>query len=973
MSDYNIYTEQWERQDRRAAKRHTKKRLKPQPTVQKEKPVNYKPALMRLAEVNALKGEIVADFNRGSRGSLKKAYRKLNYLRENQADRPDLFAKSLSDINRRIFDRHIQLELLAKAITYNPNDSVTLTSYGTALAQAGQLEKSFEMFEASITVNPSESVTLNSYGTALAQAGQFEKSFEMFEASITVNPENSVTLTSYGTALAQAGQLEKSFEMFEASITVNPSDSVTLNSYGTALAQEGQLEKAFEMFEASLTVNPSDSVTLTSYGMALAQSGQLEKSFEMIEASLTVNPSDSVTLTSYGTALAETGQLEKAFEMFEASLTINPSDSVTLTSYGIALIEADQYDEAFKMFEASLTINPFDSVTLTSYGTALIEVDQYDEAFKMFEASLAINLKNSLTLNSYGTALAQSGQLEKSFEMFEASLTINPESEVALNNYGKALVEAGRYDEAFEMFEFSLQVDAENGATLTGYGTALAQAGRFEEAFKQFESSLQIDASDSVTLTSYGTALAQAGRFEEAFKQFESSLQVDAYDGVTLVSYAAVLEQAGNYEAAIVHLERVDTKSYTDDQTAFIYLTLGRLYYFTRAETLGNKYFDRAITLSSKQDAALLYAAQSILVKRPFSAEAMKRLKQITQQSPRYAQAQRMLSLNLVGEAFYDQFNVESDDELTDTQEFHKIIYHKMNNQVNLLRLVIEEIELTPQATENSRAFLTAIKQGVRTILAGIKERRQLEKKIRRDIPTRHYHEMIELISKTAHDITDFVNNKLFGLRTDVQEFLKYELIATDPFYPQLEQVLAKIRVAERGLNDLKSINQGIKIRPTQFKVQELFDPWQDLDRLDHAKIWFDVTNGNSEFYGDRQKIISFLSELIENSLRHNAGQPDLEITITSRDVVNPVIQSKTIPDERQYLYLSVRDNGVGIPADKKQWAFLPLKTTSDQGSGLGLFIIKRTLQKMGGQIEEVGQQGVHFKIHIPYKTRGEL
>ena len=69
---------------------------------------------------------------------------------------------------------------------------------------------------------------------------------------------------------------------------------------------------------------------------------------------------------------------------------------------------------------------------------------------------------------------------------------------------------------------------------------------------------------------------------------------------------------------------------------------------------------------------------------------------------------------------------------------------------------------------------------------------------------------------------------------------------------------------------------------------------------------------------------------------------------------------------------ITVSDNGKGIPSDKKEWVFLPLKTSSEEGSGLGLFIIKRTLKEMQGYIAETGTQGAKFEIYIPYIQEGE-
>ena len=123
-------------------------------------------------------------------------------------------------------------------------------------------------------------------------------------------------------------------------------------------------------------------------------------------------------------------------------------------------------------------------------------------------------------------------------------------------------------------------------------------------------------------------------------------------------------------------------------------------------------------------------------------------------------------------------------------------------------------------------------------------------------------------------------------------------------------------------------------------------------------------------FSGDEEKIKSALNEMVENSLKHNSYQEHLIIKMKSQDIINPEgIRGLTMPGEQKYLLIQFADNGKGIPADKKQWIFQPLTTTSKkgQGSGLGLYIIRNTLTKMQGHIRETGENGVRFEMYIPY------
>ena len=70
---------------------------------------------------------------------------------------------------------------------------------------------------------------------------------------------------------------------------------------------------------------------------------------------------------------------------------------------------------------------------------------------------------------------------------------------------------------------------------------------------------------------------------------------------------------------------------------------------------------------------------------------------------------------------------------------------------------------------------------------------------------------------------------------------------------------------------------------------------------------------------------------------------------------------------------ISVRDNGRGIADDDRERIFEPFYSTKDQGSGLGLALVKRFVEEMGGRIwcEANGDTGgTRFRLEIPRDER---
>jgi signal transduction histidine kinase len=66
-----------------------------------------------------------------------------------------------------------------------------------------------------------------------------------------------------------------------------------------------------------------------------------------------------------------------------------------------------------------------------------------------------------------------------------------------------------------------------------------------------------------------------------------------------------------------------------------------------------------------------------------------------------------------------------------------------------------------------------------------------------------------------------------------------------------------------------------------------------------------------------------------------------------------------------------LRDNGVGIPADKIDRIFSPLFTTKEKGTGLGMAISKKTVEAHEGSINVVSEagRGAEFIVRLPIQA----
>ncbi len=114
--------------------------------------------------------------------------------------------------------------------------------------------------------------------------------------------------------------------------------------------------------------------------------------------------------------------------------------------------------------------------------------------------------------------------------------------------------------------------------------------------------------------------------------------------------------------------------------------------------------------------------------------------------------------------------------------------------------------------------------------------------------------------------------------------------------------------------------------------------------------------NQTDIFYNDKWRLKVILNNIISNSIRYKNGK-------------DPVIRIQVdVVDHKAYL--SIQDNGRGIAEEHLDHVYRMFYRATDEGagSGLGLYIVKETIDKLRGQVEiqsEIGK-GTLVKLEIP-------
>lgn len=159
-------------------------------------------------------------------------------------------------------------------------------------------------------------------------------------------------------------------------------------------------------------------------------------------------------------------------------------------------------------------------------------------------------------------------------------------------------------------------------------------------------------------------------------------------------------------------------------------------------------------------------------------------------------------------------------------------------------------------------------------------------------------------------------------------------------------------------LSHSKNLKMSMKISKVDF--QKIID--QTFTNLNYQKgadlVKREIVIRADEFYSDPWRVSEIFRNLISNAIKYRR-----------LDFLAPSIHI-LIRADRQKAEIIFKDNGIGIDAESLKHIFDMFYRASEQsdGSGLGLYIVKNAVEKLGGKIEveSIVGEGTTFKIQLP-------
>lgn len=160
-------------------------------------------------------------------------------------------------------------------------------------------------------------------------------------------------------------------------------------------------------------------------------------------------------------------------------------------------------------------------------------------------------------------------------------------------------------------------------------------------------------------------------------------------------------------------------------------------------------------------------------------------------------------------------------------------------------------------------------------------------------------------------------------------------------------------------LLDITRIKQGA-LSVEKVEVNTMLESIQEklryLENSQNLNINLRIEPGVETIFTDANLLLSIFQNLIENCIKYcDKGKAQCTLTIKGK---------RTKDKNVSFLFI---DNGLGIPADKLENIFDMFFRAHSQGegTGLGLYIVKNSVEKLGGTIRATSEYGLGTTVYL--------
>jgi signal transduction histidine kinase len=175
-----------------------------------------------------------------------------------------------------------------------------------------------------------------------------------------------------------------------------------------------------------------------------------------------------------------------------------------------------------------------------------------------------------------------------------------------------------------------------------------------------------------------------------------------------------------------------------------------------------------------------------------------------------------------------------------------------------------------------------------------------------------------------------------------------------------VEEAERMAQLLQDWLNLTRSDNSVMALQMESLLLNDLVTEVAEMtEKFEHREIQLHIPPFPVSVKAERNQLMQILSHLLENAIQYSEAREPVTVRLTQAE---------------DWAVIQVSDRGCGIPLSQQSRIFDPFyrvdpsRTRATGGAGLGLSLVKRLVENMGGEISVQSEpgEGSTFILKLP-------
>jgi predicted O-linked N-acetylglucosamine transferase (SPINDLY family) len=211
-----------------------------------------------------------------------------------------------------------------QAIKHNPRHAPALHTLGVLASQANDPTSGLQLIAQALSVEPQNSVFLTNASTALLSLKRYDEALALCEQALATKPDHFSALRNQGVALAGLLRHQEAIDSFDKALNINPNFGEIYILRASAFCELKAYSEAVATADRVLALQPDFFEAHMSKANALTAAMRYEQACEAYDKALALQPEHAMAWFLRAAALERARRYTEAIQSYARAMAIDP-------------------------------------------------------------------------------------------------------------------------------------------------------------------------------------------------------------------------------------------------------------------------------------------------------------------------------------------------------------------------------------------------------------------------------------------------------------------------------------------------------------------------------------------------------------------------------------------------------------------------------------------------------------------------